>query len=429
MNHRQPEYALEAAPLRYAVKRVPIDMEKALQVPGARYYYGRASLSEAELKAAALDYAEVDHFRYEFTSVRGGDILFFYSEEFYTATNAEIIKKAWQTAGRADMLCAVPLKKAKKRGAFARQKMKRLTESCAEHFAGQPLELWLYLCSVVRMQKCLPYVNRLKLGKYKLLVVFNDACPTENMMVQFFQAKGIKTATLQHGAYAVAQKEPKTLNESIVGLKSTIADCFLAWNHITVEQGKSFGIPEERFRVLGQPKYIGMLSPAVVASSDTGVFGVVLTGPGNEEENPALIAAANNIAEKFNLQYRLRYHPYMSTDTYNGLVDARFCLGPVPSSESVMHYADAVDFTIVGNSSVFTELAYLGKRVYYYRPPQGLDQFSDVDECGFYDVVQLEALLKAELPMSTALRRRIGGPADPQAAYRAFFSECISGFE
>lgn len=221
------------------------------------------------------------------------------------------------------------------------------------------------LCALPYVVMC-HYLNKklLKLptNKYKFVVTYCDVSPDENCMIQFFKNLNITTMTLQHGIFE-KKPNPRSASETGFELYDSISDWYLAWNEYTVNEAVSLGMSRERVIPLGIPKYINYTAPEHPTASNNRIFGVILHNMASDKHNRQMIDIANQIAEKYDLQFILRYHPSLKGNEYNSICGPRY-IGNNDIKTSINQYAESVCFTIVSNSSVFVELILMRHPVY-----------------------------------------------------------------
>lgn len=81
-------------------------------------------------------------------------------------------------------------------------------------------------CLIFRMLKYISIVEDLAYIQYRVLVVFGDMQPVENLLVQVAKLNGIKTVTLQHGLYVDYSAMD---NVNVVNYKNHVSDYFFGW--------------------------------------------------------------------------------------------------------------------------------------------------------------------------------------------------------
>lgn len=213
------------------------------------------------------------------------------------------------------------------------------------------------------------------LYKYKLLVCFFDSRPEESYFVHLFKEKRIPTSTLMHGQFISGRE--KIVENCGLELKSSFSDYFLCWNNFTVDEALKEGLEKDRLIVLGIISYINhRFKKCLMPNNKT--FGVVLSHPTFEKENLTLIKAANILANKTGLNFVLKLHPNYDDHYFDDLVSADYYKGCVKKGISMDAYANMVDFSIVGSSSVFVELIYIYHNIIRYSSGRNDDKFRDV---------------------------------------------------
>lgn len=220
-------------------------------------------------------------------------------------------------------------------------------------------------------------LKKINPSKYKLFVVYSDLSPDENCLVQYFNKEGIDTATLQHGAFSIKKSREKYRFEGIQYIYSK-SKYFLTWNQYTVDMVNNAGYDTKNYVVLGMPKYINFISENLKQTEmKKGVFGVLLNvyAPDLDEQNKKMIKVANEIAERLNCKYVVRYHPTMDNKTYENLYSERFL--EVDKTKTIADHASSVDFTILGSSSALIELIFLNHPTFRLKTGDD-DYFSDI---------------------------------------------------
>jgi len=213
------------------------------------------------------------------------------------------------------------------------------------------------------------------INKYNLLVTFCDAYPEESFVTHFFKFKRITTATLQHGAFS-AWRENELINSG-VELRSFSSDYMLCWNKLTIDEAIKCGIPSERLKVVGILGYVNN-QPDDWACPNNNTFGVVIGHESFEEENLKLIECANRIAKLKGLGYYLKLHPNYDEHYFDDKVSKEYYKGNIKKGIPISDYANMVDFSLVGSSSVYLELVYIRHDVIRYSTGNVTDKFKDV---------------------------------------------------
>lgn len=220
-------------------------------------------------------------------------------------------------------------------------------------------------------------IGHIQYKKYRLFVSFFDAEPDGAFMRELFRIHGVPTASLQHGQF-VAWRE-NVLENSGVEFRCFNSDYLLCWNKFTIDEALKHGIDKNKLALCGILGYIGTMMPPKCVPPHNQTFGVVLGHPIYEEENYKLIQAANILAKEKNLKYFLKLHPNYEENRFDNMVDSRYYVGNTPKGIPMSEYAESVDFSLIGSSSVFTELVYISHDVIRYSDFSSKDKFRDIN--------------------------------------------------
>lgn len=198
----------------------------------------------------------------------------------------------------------------------------------------------------------------------KLVAVFDDIFPIDNLVVQMSKAIGIKTSTFHHGIINGSFK--------YIEYKYSPSDYFLAWGQYTKDMAVQFGMPEKKIKVLGP---ITMINRKQVKYQKTnfGIIGVLTRntlGKKYSDDNVEMLCIVNAFARKYNYRYRLRYHP-SDNNSYKKYIDTDLCINISYSKgkeDTLDNFLKTVDFVICANSSVFADALIKGKMAFRYIP-------------------------------------------------------------
>ncbi len=199
---------------------------------------------------------------------------------------------------------------------------------------------------------CIKMKKILNTKSYSYGLVYNDSNPYENVLVQLMKQKGIYTATLQHGIF------DKHGYWKGLEFRASVADDWLAWNPYTKELAMECGIPEEKIKVLGIPRYI--IPITVDRKAEKRIFSIILGEKSLLDENRKLIEFANILAREQGLKYFVRYHPTCKDGEYNTFIDKQFYVSRNNQGETVSEMCEKSDFSLVGSgTSMIIDLIYL----------------------------------------------------------------------
>lgn len=295
--------------------------------------------------------------------------------------------------------------------------------SCISRLAisfSQKVNMLSILLFLYNFQK---HIFFLDFQKYNLFVSFYDSTLFDAYLTEVFKFYGVPTATLQHGAFS-AWRENEMIHSG-VELRSFHSDYFLCWNRFTFDEAIKSGIPESDIAIVGIIGYVGERWRKCLVPRNK-IFGVVLGHPSFHEENLALIRAANILAKSIGYKYYLKLHPNYAEDAFSAYVDKRFYLGNKPKGISMLEYADSVEFSIVGSSSVFIELVYIQHDVIRYSDNSVHDKFRDIHSGKLFSKVEdiVDVYLKnAGKDYSKELFEVLCTVQDVDGAYKNFFAK------
>lgn len=212
--------------------------------------------------------------------------------------------------------------------------------------------------------------------KYSALIVYFDARSFDNIIVQYFKLNNIPTATLQHGHFVAT---PGNINISGIAFEGFISDKFLMWGEYSKNEAIKSGIDPKQIKTVGCPKYIGYSRK--LNRNQMNLFGVVLDGQGNEfaGTNIEMIEIANIFAKQKNMKYVIKPHPVSDMSAFMDYIDKEYLFRITPKDETVVEYAESVDFSIVMGSSVYSELLYIGAVAFRFISNNTPDIYSGID--------------------------------------------------
>lgn len=288
-----------------------------------------------------------------------------------------------------------------------------------------PIPLSMYLLPNIDM---IFYMNQLvkkiDFSDYKLVVVYSELSPDENFLVQYAKKMGLKTATLQHGVFVARKNDSQPVDRGIQ-LRESIVDYFLAWNKFTEDNAILEGMNPEKIFTLGIPKFINYASKPEIDTIKKDIFGVVLNGftPEFDAQNREMIRYANQIADRLNIKYILRYHPDMKGYEYANLCTTRCC--GINDDKSISEYAKKVDFSIVDASSVFIELVFIKHPVFRISNAKD-DVYSTLSIDGAFSTVdELERLINTKNVISERAFDYLCNTNDVFDSYNHFFKNIV----
>lgn len=263
--------------------------------------------------------------------------------------------------------------------------------------------------------------KKFKLADYKFAVVYYDASPDENCIVQFCNNLNVTTMTLQHGIFA-KKAVVKSLGDTALELSHSISDYYLAWNQYTKDEAIKVGVNPDKIVVLGVPKFINVDNPAKPLKSQDNTFGVILNNFDFDKHNRKLIDMANQISEKLGLKYVVRYHPALKPDIYKDLCGDNFIRND--NHKTIAEYAESVSFTIISSSSVFIDLLMLKHPVFRLCVNED-DTYSTVKFNSFNDVNKFVDVLNEQSEINNDAFSYLCTTYDVFESYNDFFNKIL----
>ena len=221
------------------------------------------------------------------------------------------------------------------------------------------------------------YIKKnIEIHNYSLFVSYYDSLTEDSFWEELFRLEKIKTASLQHGQF-ISYRENTEINCGIE-LRTFKSDFLLCWNKYTKREAVISGIEESKLPILGIIGYASKEHWNRCIKPNNNIFGVVIGHPDYIDENIVLINAANSLSRAKGLKYYLKLHPNYKEDFFKDIVDQSYYLGNIKKGINMMDYANMVDFSIVGASSVLTELVFLGHEVIRYSNQSIRDKYRDI---------------------------------------------------
>jgi len=299
-------------------------------------------------------------YQYVFELKNNSKLLFAYSHIFYRNDSLRKFKYLTDTINECDVV--YPVKMAKSTLNF-KNLFRILPLSIIWYFQllstkMKTNEKIFWLNYFIQIYKYMHYMKKLDTLKYSLLIVYYDASPMENALVQKFKLSGINTATLQHGVFIAQREQRNSILNCGIEFRCFISDYFLAWDEFTKCEALKSGIPREKIRVMGIPEYASY-SNRHLSTSNSNVFGIFLNHHSFFEQNKDMIIYSNMLALKYKQKYRVKYHPNSKGNEMDAYIDEELCIQKFILDSTVTDFISDIDFSIVMNSSVYSELMYL----------------------------------------------------------------------
>ncbi len=330
-----------------------------------------------------------EEFKYKYKCNNENKILFFYSNYYYRQDHFDTFMKFAKRIEIGDVLYPIKKKRKLKFILGIRNFVSVLPWIADMRNRNLSFQEKITILAVLHeINEFKKIMSTFKLSKYNLLVVYYDVNPIENMLVQHFKSLDKKTATLQHGTFTAEKLDVNDVEYMGIELKNSTSDYFLAWNQMTKDEGMMSGIDGSRIKVLGIPKYINTIVKTELSNKNQKTFGVVLGTKSSDKQNIELVKIANEISTRLGYKYMLKYHPTFNLNEYKFYTNTNY-LGSFEKYMSIQEYSDSVDFTLVGNSSVYIELIFLKHRTYRLSSKDIIDKFDVIETNRFSDSEEL----------------------------------------
>ncbi|HIE4562011.1 hypothetical protein R1L06_05190 [Stenotrophomonas sp. C4297] len=241
------------------------------------------------------------------------------------------------------------------------------------------------------------------LGGADTLVTFCDAHPIENLATQIANSRGLLTITNQHGQYRILDHTNMSADsEAYANFQS---HQMLAWGAATVREFEKAGIESSRLTVTGWIKRPG--AAGVRLGIGAQCFGVMLNGENARRSNLNLLQAADEIAERLGIGYRVRLHPWSRAADYSGAVGPR-CVGL--AHLSLEKYLDQVRFSLGHMSGAVVEVLEHGYPVYLLDDGSLASVFR-LDGLSWPDAASILNAIEVDMEDKVVMTQRIDGLA------------------
>jgi hypothetical protein len=165
---------------------------------------------------------------------------------------------------------------------------------------------YLHFCSILLV------LQELKKIDFKVLLVFADMQPHDNLLVEFFKKRGKKTVTLQHGLY-VEYDNYDTVNK--INYERQCADYFLAWGECTGKLIKKHH-PLTKVVICGKPELSVAHRPIEKLEEKIPYILVILDQPIFDDFNFAMIKITAEYAKNKGLRLKIKFHPQNDRQKY-----------------------------------------------------------------------------------------------------------------
>lgn len=206
---------------------------------------------------------------------------------------------------------------------------------------------------------CLYYLNAIAAFRGNLpkrVLVLAEMQPGENVLVQYFNARGVPTVTLQHGLY-IDYGDQHTVNR--LNYEASCARVFLAWGEETGELIQKYN-PDAKIVVCGAPQIDGLID-----EQEPDCIYVVFDADINLDENRILLEIGKRVGKEAGYEVVVCLHPRNRHAYY----DFSGCTFRPPED----NYSRKG--LVIGHTTTqLIKLARYGKRVYKLRSAEPCNQ-------------------------------------------------------
>lgn len=222
-----------------------------------------------------------------------------------------------------------------------------------------------------------------------LVCTFCDSYGPDNLIAQIANKKGIKTVTLQHGQYRYLSYGNEVADAEVY--ENFISDYMLTWGKATVDEFKKAEVDTNKLITVGALKEFSF-NKRIDDYKKNGVFGVVLSGEYYKDTNVNMIKLANEIAEKYNLKYFLRFHPRNNKEFYFKYCNEKFIIERYSETNSE-EYINKVDFSLIYMTGVFVELLSVNSPILIFKD-QFLEEIFEIENYCIQNIYDFDTIYK-----------------------------------
>lgn len=217
------------------------------------------------------------------------------------------------------------------------------------------------------------------------LVVFCDVHPADCFFVQKFKQLGKKTATVQHGSFAISYDS--------WAFKGSKSDVFLADGPHAKENAEMAGCTGNIIPV-GSMHSINDAPVKKPDSFKTDVLGIVMNSSMMPiEDNREMIKQVQNYCREKGKKAVIKYHPGNNPEDYKDVIDTKISF-VCEKSMTVPEFFDMIDVSVVCDSTVFTTALFNWiPSLLFFREGFDKGKYLHTEDIKFKDSEQLKLLM------------------------------------
>jgi len=231
--------------------------------------------------------------------------------------------------------------------------------------------------------------NKVNIMKIKGLVTFFDATLKENILTQYLNFLGIKTATLQHGHYRFDRNNEEILKHVNLAFEGFVSQEIWLWGNFQKLEFLNAMINKKRLRLVGCPFFVPKLLPIPYNSVRT--LGIAADGGLVSEFMRKLIEISIVFAKKY--KYKIIYKPHPGEDFRkykdNFKISDDFLQ---VSYDSIIEFSNSVEFVLCINTSAFLQFVMMDKPIFRFDIDRKYDAYPNIKSNRFSSFETLDKL-------------------------------------
>lgn len=248
-----------------------------------------------------------------------------------------------------------------------------------------PLYMSLNILKIIKYDSY--YREILKKYHIEKTVTFCDIHGDDNFITQVSNELGIGTYTLQHGMFNYECKKFDDMN--FLHCEASIAKNVLVWGEFTKHEYMKCGKNSNNLHLVGNPKLSKFKRCDRNSYLNNTCFTVIFDHQMYIQSNINMIMLANELANTYNINYKIKMHPGNDIKDYADYIGKR-CIEVYKDSMGYEKVMDNTKFVIVHNSSMYYEMIYLSMPTFRYKDKE----FCDIDNFDFDKFENLEEIIE-----------------------------------
>lgn len=216
----------------------------------------------------------------------------------------------------------------------------------------------------------------------KLVASIHDVRLEDNMIIQFFNQRGVDTVALVHAMFRLPWEK--------FDYKCSASKYFMVADSKMYSEAIAMGMDASRLIKVCLPQYIKQERKEVIYREEKGVFGVCLSHPDEMDNNYLLLKSADKLAEVEKKKYYIKVHPSDKKENYEKYCQKGRCIGIWDARKDMEIFLKGIDFAVVGaRSSMFLDMLYQGTVAFRGVSNEVKDVYSDIEYWKFKNYAEL----------------------------------------